>query len=494
MGRPNCQLSDKLKFILILALVGLAVFFLPLVSMAADMRIMTQKAEQKLTDAREAAKQISEYISADRVTLQTDLKTMHKKTDALQESITMLTGDLAALTTEHEELTAKQADDDLEMNELAGTVRNLALDTQTMLNTSLLTPFEPQRLLYLEPILAKDRFPGIDDMRTLASILFSEIQFSSGVFLKHGSFIDKSGREQQGEILLVGPFTAVYRFQEEVGFLRTEPGGRFSALPVLPERKVRKQLAAYMDGTGESIMFDPSGGSALKHVAHRVTYIERIRNGGFFVWPILAIGVIALLIVLERIIFLSRVHIKTDQIMGKVNELALADSWHDCEEMIKSKPSHPVCNILRAGLEGRSYDRETVDAILQEAIMREIPRLERFLAVLLVFAAISPLLGLLGTVTGMISTFHVITLFGTGDPRLMAGGISEALITTMLGLSVAIPIMLAHTFLSRRVDHIVEDMEEKAVGLSSIIMRDGQDMKEKEVGLSNVIMRDGQIA
>ena len=466
---PFFLLPDKIKFVVVL--VALTAILIPLVSMATDMRVVSQKARQELVDAKEAARQSSKHISVDRATLQADLETVEKEVDVLQESITILTGDLASLTMEYEELIARQADDDLEMNELAGTVRTLALDTQTILNTSLRTPFDPQRLRDLKPILAKDRFPGIDDMRTLVTLLFSEMQFSGEVSLKHGSFIDRSGHEQQGEILLVGPFTAVYRFQDETGFLRLGSSGRLTALPVLPEKKVRKQLAGYMDGTEDVCVFDPSGGSALRQVSHRITYVERVRNGGFFVWPILAIGVVALLIVLERTVFLSRVHTNTDKIMGTVNELALVNRWHDCEKIIKSQPGRPVCNILKAGLEGRSYDRETIDSILQEAILREVPRLERFLAVLHVLAVISPLLGLLGTVTGMIATFHVITLFGTGDPRLMAGGISEALITTMLGLCVAIPIMLAHTFLSRRVDHIVEDMEEKAVGLSNIIMR-----------------------
>jgi biopolymer transport protein ExbB len=128
----------------------------------------------------------------------------------------------------------------------------------------------------------------------------------------------------------------------------------------------------------------------------------------------------------------------------------------------------PVINVLTAGLAGRNEDRETQENILQEAILREAPRLERFLAVLGILAAIAPLLGLLGTVTGMIGTFRVITLYGTGDPRMMSGGISEALVTTELGLAVAIPIMLLHTFLGRRVDHIIGDMEEKAVALTNI--------------------------
>jgi len=93
------------------------------------------------------------------------------------------------------------------------------------------------------------------------------IFFSGEVSLKDGSFTDRSGQEQQGEILLVGSFTAAYRFQNEIGFIRPELGGRLTTLPVLPEKKTRKQLAAYMDGAEESCVFDPSGGSALRQVS-----------------------------------------------------------------------------------------------------------------------------------------------------------------------------------------------------------------------------------
>lgn len=454
------------------ALIILFVFFVfPVLSVASDMRIITEKARQELANAKKVAKESREQIIMDRSTLKSKLKAVRQNVDTLKSSTTLLKDELTTLTEQYKELTNRQADNELEMNELSGTVRTLAQDLTIMLNTSLFTSFNPERIEKIKPILSKERFPGIDDMRSLTDILFSEAQFTGGVSLQKGKFIDRAGLQQLGEILIVGPFTAIYRIGDDVGFLQPGRGDLLTALPVLPDRKVRNQLSAYMDGDTDSIIFDPSGGAALKQVTHRVTYIERIRDGGFFVWPILAIGLAALLIVLERIIFLSRVHTNTDKIMGEVNELANAENWDECEEVINSKPGRPVCNILKAGFAGRCYDRETVDSILQEAILREVPRLERFLAVLHVFAAIAPLLGLLGTVTGMIATFHVITLYGTGDPRLMAGGISEALITTMLGLCVAIPIMLAHTFLSRQVDHIIDDMEEKAVGLSNIFMR-----------------------
>jgi biopolymer transport protein ExbB len=107
--------------------------------------------------------------------------------------------------------------------------------------------------------------------------------------------------------------------------------------------------------------------------------------------------------------------------------------------------------------------RAELENVLQEAILAEIPAQERFLSTLGVLASIAPLLGLLGTVTGMIHTFELITFHGTGDPRMLSSGISEALVTTMFGLGVAIPIMLAHSLISRRVEERIADLEEKAI-------------------------------
>ncbi|RLB10249.1 MAG: biopolymer transporter ExbB, partial [Deltaproteobacteria bacterium] len=147
--------------------------------------------------------------------------------------------------------------------------------------------------------------------------------------------------------------------------------------------------------------------------------------------------------------------------------------WEECQELLlRERKKGPVHNILMNGLKNRHQERETLESVMQESILKELPRLERFLPALNTLAAIAPLLGLLGTVTGMISTFHVITLYGTGDPRMMSGGISEALVTTELGLAVAIPVMLMHAFLRRRVEHIVGDMEEKAVALVNIILKE----------------------
>jgi biopolymer transport protein ExbB len=220
------------------------------------------------------------------------------------------------------------------------------------------------------------------------------------------------------------------------------------------------------------VTFDFSRGAALKQLTHRSSLKDKIKKGGIIVWPILGIGLLALGIALERTLFLNRVHANTDRLMGRVNQLAGRGDWAGCDDILKPEKGKPVYNVLRAGLSAVNEKRETLESVLQEAILKELPRLERFLPALNIMGAVAPLLGLLGTVTGMIGTFQSITLYGTGDPRMMSGGISEALITTMLGLAVAIPIMLVHTFLRRRLEHIVGDMEEKAVALSNIICRE----------------------
>ena len=149
--------------------------------------------------------------------------------------------------------------------------------------------------------------------------------------------------------------------------------------------------------------------------------------------------------------------------------MAETGDWQGCEAVCARQAGKPAVRVLTAGLGCRHKDRETMENALQEAILKEVPPMERFLSTLGMLAAIAPLLGLLGTVTGMIDTFHVITRHGTGDPRMMSGGISEALVTTMLGLSVAIPMMLAHTLLGRAVDKHIGQMEEKAVALVNIV-------------------------
>lgn len=442
---------------------------------AEDMRAASQKAQEDREAALEAARAAEKRILEDRKALLAEVNRLERQEEEMEVRLTGLQNRFAELRQQEEELSRVWSERELAFRELVGTVRTSARDLETILKHSPFTAEAPDRLERIQPVLEKGYFPGLEDIRLLADLHLEEIEKSGEVSLREGAFVDRTGVDRTGRILTLGKFTAVYDSGDEVGFLRySDDGKRFYALSALPSWWVRRNLRTYLEGREESVYMDLSGGGALRQITHRPGLWEQIRSGGPIVWPILAIAALALLLVLERIAYLRRVHGNTDRLMDEMNRLAARGDWRACEALVEGheKKDWPVLNVLAAGLSGRHEDRETQENILQEAILREVPRLERFLSILAIFGAIAPLLGLLGTVTGMIDTFRVITLYGTGDPRMMSGGISEALITTELGLAVAIPIMLFHTFLSRRVDNLVGDMEEKAVALTNIIQKD----------------------
>lgn len=438
---------------------------------AQDMRAAAQKAKEDRAAAEEAAREAEERILSDREKLLAEVTRLEAVESKLKRGNDELEARIEARRKEESELSEEWSKKELQFRETIGTVRVSARELESILRRSPLTVHTPERIEQLEPLLNKKYFPGIRDIKLLTDLYFDEARRSGQVTVREGPFIDRAGDLRKGSILNLGKFTAVYDTGEEVGFLNhSEDANQFFALSALPGWMVRRNLKRYLEGEDDTVYMDLSGGASLRQITNKPSIWEQIKSGGPIVWPILAIAVLALALIVERLIYLSRVHANTDRLMDQMNQLAERGDWAASEAMVDSYKGRnlPVINVLTAGLAGRNEDRETQENILQEAILREAPRLERFLAALGILAAIAPLLGLLGTVTGMIGTFRVITLYGTGDPRLMSGGISEALVTTELGLAVAIPIMLLHTFLGRRVDHIIRDMEEKAVALTNI--------------------------
>jgi biopolymer transport protein ExbB len=437
-----------------------------------DMRQARQEAETDHAASLHEAKDTEKRIFEDRQSLKRAISRLGSEITSLNKDITAMRAEIDTLKEQDNKLSLQKAEIEMDMRELTGTVRVVGRDLESILQQSLLTARFPGRIDSLEPILKQDRFPGMDDLKAISDLFFQEMTLSGEVVLQRGSFIDRSGTTRDGDILTIGKFSAAYSTGEEVGFLNYSEGSRqYVALSTLPSASMRHNLKKYMRGKTDDVYLDFSGGAALRQITHKPTLTNQIRKGGPIVWPILAIGLLAVILVVERLFFLKKVHHNTDTVMGKVNELASREEWERCHDLLAQNKGGPVHNVLIAGLASRDEDREILGSVLQESILRELPRLERFLPILNILGAIAPLLGLLGTVTGMISTFHVITLYGTGDPRMMSGGISEALVTTELGLAIAIPIMLFYTFLNRRVEGIVADMEEKAVALTNIIQR-----------------------
>ena len=208
-----------------------------------------------------------------------------------------------------------------------------------------------------------------------------------------------------------------------------------------------KQSGGYHD-----MYVDPSAGTLLSAESRKRNLIQRVQESeaGAVGWVIIALTVLGILIALLKFLQLT-------VISGKVASQ-------------KRNPGNPseknaLGRVMTAYYKDPHADTETLELRLDEAVLKETPRLQFGLGAIKILAAVGPLLGLLGTVTGMIEVFQQMTLFGTGDPKLMAGGISQALMTTVLGLVMAIPLVLLHALLSARANAIEHTLEQQSVGL-----------------------------
>lgn len=195
---------------------------------------------------------------------------------------------------------------------------------------------------------------------------------------------------------------------------------------------------------------------------------ELIKAGGWLMVPILACSVVSLAICIERLWFLKKRHVIPTGLLGDVWELVRGGNMTP-EHMRQIKQGSPLGSIIVAGLNNAKHGREIMKESIQEAASHVIHDLERYLSSLGSIAAITPLLGLLGTVIGMIKVFTEIMIQGTGNVAVLAGGISEALITTAAGLSIAIPTLVMHRYFQRRIDTLVVIMEQEAVKLVEVI-------------------------
>jgi biopolymer transport protein ExbB len=195
---------------------------------------------------------------------------------------------------------------------------------------------------------------------------------------------------------------------------------------------------------------DFTRGQILRAVVRSKTPVERVReDGGVVGFVIIAVGALGLALCLWKLFSLYRT--------GSRIRRQMKDGGSDV--------SNPLGRVLAVYSDNPGVDLETLELKLDEAILRETAPLETGLGFIKVLYIVAPLLGLLGTVVGMIATFQMITLFGTGDPRMMAGGISTALVTTVLGLVVAIPLTLLHSFLQSKARALIQVLEEQAAGI-----------------------------
>jgi biopolymer transport protein ExbB len=338
------------------------------------------------------------------------------------------------------------------LGELFGVVRQASGDVQAALDDSMVTAQMPGRTLFLSELAQRRELPTVPELRQLWSAMVTEIA-ESGKVVKFSAPVERtSGDKENLEIVRLGVFSAVSdgkfldwdtrKSRENFIELARQPAARYSRMAV--------NLQESAPGDIVPMSVDFTRGQILRAVVQSRTPLERVKeDGGPVGFVIIGIGVFGLLLCLWKAFSLYS--------MG--SRIARQMKNGEADKM------NPLGRVLAVYSDNPEVDTETLELKLDEAILRETAPIETGLSFIKVLYVVAPLLGLLGTVVGMIATFQMITLFGTGDPRMMAGGISTALVTTVLGLVIAIPLTLFHSFLQGKARALIQVLEEQAAGI-----------------------------
>jgi len=374
-----------------------------------------------------------------------ELRAQENLSDQLNNQFDENERELAELTTTLDERMGN-------LGELFGVVRQIAGDVRSALDDSMVSAQFPGRSEFYRDLAERSdtELPSAGELRQLWEGMVREIAESGKTVEFQADLINADGDTvQDRQVARVGVFNAV----SDGRFLQWDAGqGLLLELPRQPAGRYQgmaRDFQTAAPGSVAEMAVDFTRGDILAQVVRAPTYRERVRQGGPVGMIIIVIGALGLLFALWRGAMLW--------IRGRaINRQVDRDS---------ADKGNALGRVLSVHEENPDADVETLELKLDEAILRETAPLEAGLPLIKVLYVIAPLMGLLGTVVGMIETFQQITLFGTGDPRMMASGISMALITTVLGLIVAIPLTVIHSVLQSRSRSLIQVLEEQAAGI-----------------------------
>lgn len=339
------------------------------------------------------------------------------------------------------------------MRELFGHLTSTAGDLRGTLETSLVSAQYPHRGDFLDALIEKmngsTKLPDIEEIERLWYEIQREMIEAGRVVTFKGEVVQADGETSTQNIVRIGTYNLVSN-----GSYVSYDGRKMEELARQPGRELLASAAALQEATKGVVDFgiDPSGphgGRLLFALIQKPTFSEYLDQGGIVGWAIVYVGIFGVLLGVWRIYVLFTMS-------AKVNAQLRSD---------KASADNPLGRALIVAEENAAVDLETLELKLEEAVLRERPAIESGLPMMKIIAAVAPLLGLLGTVTGMITTFQAITIFGAGDPKNMAVGISTALVTTVQGLVVAIPMVLMHTLVNGRAKAMIHILDEQTAGI-----------------------------
>ncbi|MBF7071940.1 MotA/TolQ/ExbB proton channel family protein [Glaciecola sp. MH2013] len=338
------------------------------------------------------------------------------------------------------------------LKELFGVLQQVAGDTKNKFSNSVISAQIPGRSEFLDNMAqsmgSSTKLASIAEIERVWFEIQREMTESGKVTRFTTDVVEAGGQKVTKEVVRVGPFGLVAD-----GLYLDYQGatGVVSELLRQPANRFVDSTANLQASSGELVSFglDPTGGSILGLLVQAPSLEERIHQGELVGYIIIAVGAIGIFVAIWRFLVLTTI---TNSVNRQLKSNTLSDK-------------NPLGRVLKVKENYPNVDTEALELHLTEAILGEVPKLGRYLTLVKMISVVAPLGGLLGTVTGMIVTFQQITLFGTGDPKIMAGGISSALMTTVLGLVVAIPTTLLYALLSTQSKNVVMILQEQAAGV-----------------------------
>ncbi|MGH8443005.1 MAG: MotA/TolQ/ExbB proton channel family protein [Nevskiaceae bacterium] len=338
------------------------------------------------------------------------------------------------------------------LGELFGVVRIVAGDVQSVIYNSIISAQYPKRELFVAELAASKALPSIDKLEKLWFEMQREMTETGRNVKFQARIVEPDGEPRTTEVVRIGPYIAM----EGDAFLNYLPSQYeltvFTRQPDSPYPGLADDYAEASGGYDEMVV-DPARGALLALVVQRPTLMERIHQGEFVGYVIIVVGVIGAILAVLQFLFLMR--------EGGAVKRQLANTDRPTPDNALGR----VLSAFKGDAAKIEENAEVVELRISEAVLREVPKLERYQSFLSLAVAAGPLLGLVGTVIGMIITFQSITESGSGDPKLMAKGIGQAMIATVLGLGIAVPLLFANAALRARSRAIVQILDEQSTGL-----------------------------
>ena len=371
----------------------------------------------KLTNDLRAAEELSDQLSA-------EFDDNESQLSELEEKLTLKLGNLG---------------------EMFGVVRQVAGQTKGEFENSISNLQFPERNDALQKLTEKRKLPSVEEIKVLWVELIKEIKNSGDIVTFNSKVANADGSSEEADVLRIGLFNLstdgilVKHIPEinEIENLPAQPSG------------VRKGALRKLQNADEgmfNVTIDPTRGSLIDKLIQAPSFFGRINQGGLVGYFIILLGLFGAAVAGERI-------------------YVLRNTLQDIEaDNVNSSSDNYFGELLKVAEDNSSLDFESLQSMFDEKIQGFLPKIESRVALIKLIATVAPLLGLLGTVIGMIATFQSIQIFGTGDPKLMADGISQALVTTMLGLITAVPLLFVHNQLDTRSREIIQIIEEQAIG------------------------------